>query len=322
MQPALATALHFGHNSTMSLSPHDLRRGYLNALGVVTIWTSFVIFSRMSGKSTLTPYDVIGLRYMVAGLVILPFWLRHRSRIFNWRKLTLTLFGAIGFTLFAMNGFHRTPANHAAILLQGFLPFTVTLIGYFLAGEHPTRQRLFGLVFIAAGVASMAHESFRTSDATLLGDGLLIGASLCWAMYTVLLRRWNYPPMEATISVTLLAALLYLPVYALFLPKNLVGTSMPEIIGYALFQGVLVAIVQMIFYTRAVSYLGASRLAMLASVVPFMASIGAVFVLGEPLTPAICLGLAFSCIGAWIGNRRARVFISGDRNHMEPGKAV
>jgi drug/metabolite transporter (DMT)-like permease len=208
--------------------------------------------------------------------------------------------------MFAMNGFRHAPANHAAILLQGFLPFSVAVMAYFLAGEKPTRQRIAGLILIAIGVSSLAIESFSANGVTLLGDGLLICASLCWAMYTVLLRRWRYNPMDATIAVTLLATVIYLPVYAAFLPKNLAETPWQECLAYGLFQGSLVAIVQMIFYTRAVHYLGASRLAMLASIVPVMASLLAVPILGEPLTMAITAGLLFACLGAWVGNRSAR----------------
>ena len=179
-------------------------------------------------------------------------------------------------------------------------------MAYFLAGEKPTRQRIAGLILIAIGVSSLAIESFSANGVTLLGDGLLICASLCWAMYTVLLRRWRYNPMDATIAVTLLATVIYLPVYAAFLPKNLAETPWQECLAYGLFQGSLVAIVQMIFYTRAVHYLGASRLAMLASIVPVMASLLAVPILGEPLTMAITAGLLFACLGAWVGNRSAR----------------
>ena len=288
------------------LNPENLRRGYLNALGVVVIWTCFVIFSRMSGISALTAYDVIALRYGVAGIAILPLWWHYRSRIFEWRKIILTLVGALGFTLFAMNGFRQAPANHAAILLQGFLPFSVAIMAYFLAGETPTRQRMAGLVLIAIGVSSLAVESFGTNGITLLGDGLLVGASLCWAMYTVLLRRWRYKPMDVTIAVTLLAAIIYLPVYAAFLTKNIAQVPWQECLAYGLFQGVLVAIIQMIFYTNAVHHLGASRLAMFASVVPVMASLLAVPILGEPLTAAIAAGLLFACLGAWVGNRQVK----------------
>jgi drug/metabolite transporter (DMT)-like permease len=299
-------------------SPDDLRRGYVSALGVVTIWTSFVIFSRMSGKSDLTPYDVIALRYAVAGIAILPLWWRYRhAKLFEWRKLALTGVGALGFTLLAFHGFKLAPANHAAILLQGFLPFSVAVMAYFLAHEHPTRQRLMGLVLIALGVGSMAFDTLQLSAETMLGDSFLVGASLCWALYTALLRRWKFPPLEATIAVTLLAAILYLPVYAVALPKHIMQVPWQTSLAFGLFQGILVAIVQMIFYTRAVHYLGASRVAMLASCVPVLASLGAVPILGEPLTLAICLGLFFCCAGAWVGNRRTLTSPTGrGLNHL------
>ncbi len=291
----------------MSPSPSPCRTGYFYALGVVLVWSGFVLVSRLSGKSTLTPYDVIALRYAVAGIAILPLWRKHRTKLFEWRKIVLTLFGALGFTLLAFNGFRNAPANHAAILMQGFLPFSVALIAYFIAGEKPTRQRLAGLALIALGVISMAIESFGTSGLTLLGDSLMLGASFCWAIYTVLLRRWNLPPMDATIAVTLLAAILYLPIYAVALPQNFHDTSIEKLIFYAVYQGIIVAVIQMICYTRAVALLGATRLAMITSCVPVLASLLAVPVLGEPLTMPIVIGLVFVVLGAYVGNRQRRI---------------
>ena len=292
-------------------TPDQLRKGYLSALVVVLIWTGFIVTSRMAGKSPLTPYDMIAVRYVVAAFGILPFWLRHRTHLWEWRKIVLTCAGALGFTLLAFNGFHRTMASHAGILMQGFLPFSVSVMAYFLAGEKPSRQRLWGLALIFIGVASMAVESFSGSDfgTTALGDGFMLCASLCWALYTVLLRRWNIPPMDSAIAVTLLAAILYLPVYLLFLPKNITETPWQVLALHGFYQGILVAVVQMIFYTRAVSQLGATRLAMITSCVPVLASVVAAILpqLSEPLTLPICIGLVFVMLGAFVGNRQPKI---------------
>lgn len=289
-------------------SPEQLRKGYISALIVVVIWTGFIVTSRMAGKSPLTPYDTIALRYAVAAFAIFPFWLKYRTKLFEWRKIVLSLTGAIAFTLLAFNGFHRTPASHAGILLQGFLPFAVGIMAYFFAGERPSRQRLFGLALIAIGVASMALESFAGGSITLLGDGFMLAASLTWALYTTLLRRWNIPPMDSAIAVTILAAIMYLPVYVLFLPKNLAETPWQTCAFHALYQGVIVAVVQMIFYTRAVSQLGATRLAMMTSTVPLLASLVASIMpqLNEPLTTPIIIGLIFVVLGAYAGNRQPK----------------
>lgn len=282
----------------------QLRRGYISAAIVICIWTCFIVVSRKSGKSELTAYDVIALRYMVAGLVVLPLWWHHRTNMLDWRKVVLTAFGALGFTLLAFNGFRHAPANHAAILLQGFLPFSVSVMAYFISGEKPTRQRLRGLSLIALGVGAMAIDSFSHSNMTALGDGLLIGASLCWAMYTVLLKHWDMKPMDSAIAVTLMAAVFYLPVYFLFLPHNIAAVPIHEWAFYAFCQGVLIAVVQMIFYTRAVSQLGATRLAMVTSCVPVLGALIAVPLLDEPVTLPIIIGLVFVVCGAIIGNRK------------------
>ena len=284
----------------------QLRTGYMYAAAVVLIWTGFVLVSRSGGKSALTAYDVIALRYAMAAIAITPLWWHHRTNLLEWRKLVLSAFGALGFTLLAFNGFRHAPANHAAILMQGFLPFSVAIIAYFIANEQPTRQRIYGLALIAMGLICIAVDSFSSSGMTFLGDGLLIAASLCWAMYTVLLRRWHLPPMDTTIAVTLIAAILYLPIYALWLPHAITETPWHQVLGYALYQGVIVAVIQMICYTRAVALLGATRLAMVTSCVPVLASLAAVPLLGEPLTAPICLGLVFVVLGAWVGNRREK----------------
>jgi drug/metabolite transporter (DMT)-like permease len=290
-------------------SPEQLRKGYLSALVVVAIWTGFIVTSRMAGKSTLNPYDLIALRYIVAAIGILPFYLRYRPRLWEWRKLVLCATGLLGFTLLAFHGFHLTIASHAGILMQGFLPFSVSVMAYFLAGERPNRQRLMGLALIFIGVAAMAVDSFSGDDfsTTLIGDGFMLSASLCWALYTVLLRRWNFPPLDCAIAVTMLAAIIYLPIYFLFLPQNIAGTPWHVVAFHGFYQGLMVAVVQMIFYTRAVSQLGATRLAMVTSTVPVLASLVAVPVLNEALTAPIIIGLIFVVLGAYLGNRQPKI---------------
>lgn len=285
------------------ISAAELRRGYLYASMVVIVWSGFIIVSRFGGTSTLTAYDVIALRYVVAGLVMIPLWLHHRTTLWDVRKLALSLTGALGFTLLVFNGFRHSPASHAGILLQGSLPFSVALIAFFITGERPDISRRRGLLVIAIGIAMMAIESFSRGDLTLLGDSFLVGASLCWATYTVLLKRWNMNAMDSTIGMTIIAAIIYLPIYAAFLPKNIAQTPWQTCAFIAIYQGVIVAVIQMIFYTKSVALLGATRMALFAGVVPVLAALSAWAILGEPIPLLIGIGLAFVSIGAWVGSR-------------------
>ena len=291
-------------------SPASLRSGYIGAALVVIIWTGFIIVSRMGGISTLTSYDMIALRYIVASAVLLPFWIRRRTNLWDYRKLLLCLSGALIYSLFVFNGFHHAPASHAAILLPGFMPFAITLMAWLILGEKPTARRITGLSIIALGVVCVAIECFGSTGLSFAGDALLLAGSCCWGMYTVLLRKWSFNALDTTIAITLIAAALYLPVYVLFLPKALAITPWRTIALQGFYQGIMAPVVQMILYARTVSLLGATRMGLFMAFVPVSVGIVAVPVLGEPLTPLICLGLLFVSLGAWLGNRRARMVAS------------
>ena len=282
------------------------RSGLIGAAFVVLIWTGFIIVSRMGGISTLTSYDVIALRYMVAGAVMLPFWLYRRINLLDPRLLALSLSGALIYSLFVFAGFRHAPANHAAILLPGFMPFAITMMAFFILREKPTRNRLIGLSIIALGVACVGVESFRATGFALEGDVMLLLGSCCWGVYTVLLRKWHFNPLDTTIAITLIAALLYLPAYALFLPKAMDVTPWHDIALQGFYQGLMAPVIQMILYARTVKLLGPTRMGLFMAFVPVTVGLAAVPVLGEKLTPLICLGLLFVCKGAWIGSRKCR----------------
>jgi drug/metabolite transporter (DMT)-like permease len=286
---------------------HDLRAGYLTAAVVVLIWTGFIIVSRLGGISTLTSYDIIALRYMVACILLFPFWVRHRHNLWDRRKFVLALSGALIYALFIFAGFRHAPANHAGILLPGFMPFAITVIAWLVLREIPSRHRMMGLAVIALGVGCIAIETFSHSGFSFVGDALLLAGSCCWGVYTVFLRKWALPPLETTITVTLIAGALYLPVYALFLPKGIAITPWQDIALQGFYQGIMAAIVQMILYARAVSLLGPTRMGLMMAFIPVTVGFAAIPALGEPLTPLVILGLVFVCMGAWLGNRSAKL---------------
>jgi drug/metabolite transporter (DMT)-like permease len=159
---------------------------------------------------------------------------------------------------------------------------------------------------IALGVACVAMPQFlgtHEGASTLPGDALIIGASVAWAAYSVLVRKWAFDPWLLTRVVALGSAIIYLPIYALFLPKGLdtVPTSMLVLQG--LYQGLGPTILAMILFLRAVAILGAERTGALVALVPVIAGLGAVVVLNEPLTPWLIAGMALVSLGAFLSSR-------------------
>jgi len=288
------------------MPPSPFNKGYVFAALTVTIWCGFILVSRLGGITTLTSFDVVALRFTPAAFILLPVWLwqRRPAQLFTRPFLVLAMLGGAAYSLFVYAGFKLTPAAHAAILLPGLLPFEIALFAWWLLDERPVRSRWIGLVFIAIGVAVLAVDSFRSAADYWRGDLLVIAASICWSMYTVLARRWNVGAWEATVAGVLLTALFYLPIYWFFLPNHLAIAPIRAVITQALYQGVLAVVIAMALYMKSVAMLGASRMGALMALVPAGAALLAVPLLSEPMTAALISGLLFVSLGAYLSSRR------------------
>lgn len=288
----------------MSSHPAVLRSGYAFAAATVAIWAGFVLLSRMAGKSALNGNDIVALRFGVAALILLPAWCwRWRVDLRQPRLWLLALVGGVGYTLPAYWAFHFAPAAHGAVLLSGVLPFFVAAMAWLVQGERPRAQLWQALGVIAVGVACLALHSLAGLAQSWPGDLMLLTASASWALYTVLVRRWGFPPLETTIAVTLLSALAFLPVYLLWLPKGMAAVPLGTVLLQGFYQGVLVAIIAMLFYMQALARLGALRLGTAMATVPAIAGVGATWVLGEPFSLWLLAGLLLTSVGAWLGTR-------------------
>lgn len=289
---------------SLATDPRALRTGYLLAATTVFIWAGFVLFSRMAGKGALNGNDLVALRFGVAAALLLPaWWFRWRVPLFTRRMGALMVFGGMAYTLLAYWSFRFAPAAHGAVLLSGVLPFFVALVTWVLLKQSPSYRVRQALLCIGGGVVCLGMHSLGGLAESWPGDLMMVAASLSWAIYTVLVRRWGFAPAETTIGVTLLSALCFLPLYFLVLPKGLPAAPWPDILLQGFYQGVLVAIVAMVLYMAALARLGPLRLGTVMATVPAIAGLGATLLLGEPFSLWLLGGLLLTSFGAWLGTR-------------------
>jgi drug/metabolite transporter (DMT)-like permease len=280
------------------------KSGYFFAAGTVLIWSGFVLVARMGGTSALNAFDITALRFGVAGLVFLPLWLFwKRFPLFNKTVLSLALTGGISYSVVVYLAFKHAPAAHGAVLISGLLPFFVPLLAFALLKEPLRRNLRLALPVIAVGIICLGVDIFSRSENTLLGDLLLVASSLIWALYTILAKRSGLGAWETAIGNSLLSALFFLPVYILFLPKAIFDASMADIVLQAVYQGVVVAVIAMLFYMAAMTRLGPTRTGACMALVPALAGIGASLILGEALDAWLIAGLLATSAGAWLGAR-------------------
>lgn len=275
------------------------RNGWLAAAGAVACWSGFVLVSRIGGQSALSPLDVMALRFLVGGFLLL-FFLRPGRLWLNWRGLTLALTGGIGYCLAVYQGFRHTSAVHAAVMLPGLIPFGAALFSYLLLGDRYSPLRLVGLVLIGLGGGLMLTSA--NGSGSLRGDLWLVGAVLAWALYTVLARRWEVSAMTGAITTGVGSACLFLPFYFLFLPNGLRLAPWPDLALQAVYQGVIATVIAMLLYLRAVTAIGPASVGALMALVPVVSGFAAVPVLGESLGVAEAAGLVVTSAGALLAS--------------------
>ena len=306
--------------------------GVACAVGVLAIWTSFILIARFSAQRTLGPFDIAFVRYVFSGLVVLPivmwrwrWWLAQLAadpRVALQRAAVLAALAGIGYCSLAYSGFFYAPVSHAAVLLPGSLPLYTALAAVLLLGERLSRMRLLGLATIVAGDLLVGGSSLLQAfdgGQTWKGDLLFMGATITWALYSVLCRRWQLGAVPATFAVALGCLVSFVPLFALGAATGLLPTRLPaapwsEIAWQAVYQGGLSMLVAGIAFTQVVKTFGPVRTTMITALVPVLAALSAVPLLGEPLTTVTLLGLVCVTLGLLVGLRAAtlpRTAVSG-----------
>lgn len=284
--------------------------GYLAALGTVAIWAGFMVVSRFGGKSALTGWDIAALRLSFGSLFLLPFSMNiPRTAWRDVRLWTLAMMGGVGFMVIIYSALKLAPAAHGGILSPGTQPFIVTIVAIFILGTRPDRARIIALLPIALGVICVAGPNFIGNNidlGILLGDGLLLSASVLWAIYSVYAKKWAYDPWLLTRFLCLASAFVYLPLYWLFAPKGIMEVSWSMILVQGLYQGIGPTILAMLFFLRAVERLGAERTGVIIGLVPIISGIAAVPLLGEPLTLPLIIGMCLVSAGTYFAARPPR----------------
>jgi drug/metabolite transporter (DMT)-like permease len=285
---------------------NSTRAGLIAAFFAICIWTGFILVSRHGGKSVLTGWDVTALRFGVGSLIALFFL--PRVTLPPYKVILLfSVFGGVGYAVTVYAAFRMAPAAHAAVLLPGALPFATAVIAWLWLRQKPSPAQRTALMLVFIGITLTAADTFshgaHLTGMQMFGDLLFLCGSSTWAVFTLLLRRYPMSPLTAAVSTTLGSAILYLPVWWLFLPSTLNQAPVAEIAMQAIYQGVLVVFVAMMLYSFAVRCLGGQSVALLMAIVPGLAALAAVPVLGEPLSLFTLAGLAAVTMGAMLGAR-------------------
>jgi drug/metabolite transporter (DMT)-like permease len=206
----------------------------------------------------------------------------------------------VAFTL----GVSMTTASETA-LIYAAVPIWGILLGLALGLERPTPWGILGVCLAFLGVAVVVYGGL-TGSTSLLGNLLVVVATVCWGSYAVLslplLRR--YSPLVVASYTMLFGGLGALPL-ALpgFLDAGWAGVSGRawEALAYSM---LLVAAFGFWAWQRGVSQVGANRVLIYQYLITLVGVAAGVLLLGESLTANKVLGGAVILLGVYLARRR------------------
>jgi drug/metabolite transporter (DMT)-like permease len=276
------------------------------ALAAVLIWASWSAITRLAVTTQLDAWDITALRFGVAGLLLLPVVLRQglaRDRL-GWVGLAVLIAGAgAPYALVAAYGLRFAPAHDQGALNPGFMPLFVALIATIVLRETSSPARKLGLSLILAGALVIVGWHAATSSLSrTFGHTLFLLAAFLWASFTVVMRQTRLDPLHAAALVSTGSLAIYLPIYMALHGIRLANVAVAYIAVQAIFQGVLVTIVSLLLYGRAVAILGASGGAAFGALVPALSALFAIPLFGEWPSETDWIGIILVSAGVYLAS--------------------
>lgn len=292
--------------SAPALDTLTYARGAVFGVAAVSIWAGWMAVTRIGVTTTLNAWDIAALRFGLAGLVLLPVvWRRGMAlNTLGWPRLILLVSGAgAPYALVAAQGLRFASAADAGALIPGVMPLFVALLAAAVLAERFSAQRKVGLVLIFLGIVCIAGASLLAGNLARSGGHVLfLGAAFMWACFTVVMRWAKLVPLHATALVSVGSLIGYVPVYLLVAGKHILDAPIADIALQALYQGLLATVVSLTLFGRAVAILGASSGAAFGALVPAIAALLAIPMLGEFPSLTDWIGIAAISLGVYLAS--------------------
>lgn len=179
-------------------------------LGIVALFAAGFIGGQSAlllkfGTKDFPPLLFTFFRFMIATLVLLPFFVIHKEKL-KRQDLKQLFLPSIFFT--GNVGVFSIAVQYTSAIMSQILyttvPLIVAVLSYFILKEKFTKNKIIGLFIAILGIAFLLKESASKMDilsfGTPLGNFLTLTAVFSWSIYMVLSKRLTkvYSPVTTS----------------------------------------------------------------------------------------------------------------------------
>lgn len=289
-------------------------RGELDRLAVgimlvlCTVWGLQQVVVKVANAG-ISPIFQSGLR-SIGAFVLVLIWAKLRGvRLMEsdrtlWAGILAGLLFAAEFALIYV-ALEYTDASRGVIFLYT-APFFVALGAiWLLPNERMRRAQWIGMGLAFAGVLVLFGENLgRAREQAWIGDLMILLAAALWAATTLVIKASALARVSAekTLLYQLGVSALVLPPVSLLLGESGVFAPTAMVWASVAFQILVVASGSYLAWFWLIRHYPATRLSSFSFLTPVMGVLAGVALLGEPLTLAIVIALAFVGAGIWMAN--------------------
>lgn len=283
---------------------------YVIAFVIVVIWGCTFVQTKILINSGLRPDEIFLFRFTLAYILILPL---AGKRLFldNWTDEALAVaLGLTGGSLYFVTENYALAygyCSNVALIVCLTPMITALIVGCFYKSERMGRSAVVGSAIAFVGMALVVFNGNFILQLSPLGDVLALAACLCWALYTLIIKRLQdkYSNMLVTRKIFGYGLLTILPMlFVRGVDIELLVDGGAVVWGNILFLGSVASMLCFLGWNFCLERLGTVRATNLLYLNPVISITTSAIVLGERVTWIAILGAVLILAGLYCMRRK------------------
>lgn len=270
-------------------------------------WGSSFIASKILLQS-YSPTQVMLMRFVLAYAALwlcCPKTLKLSFRE-ELRFIALAVSGCSLYFLCENSALTYTYASNVSIIVAAAPILTAVAAHLFLPDEKLKKGSIVGFAIAIVGVALVVFNGKFVLKLSPVGDLLSLGAALCWAVYSVLLRKGvdKYNNLILTRRIMFWGFISALPIVLVEKHSfSLAPLANGSYLFCLVFLGFVCSALGYVFWNAASKRLGVVSVCNYVYIIPFFTVLTGVVILDEPLTVMGIAGAVLIMLGMFIADR-------------------
>nr|WP_255421366.1 DMT family transporter [Paraliobacillus sp. X-1268] len=243
----------------------------------------------------LAPFTIAFFRLFVAFLVVLPVGLKsawnNRELFLKYKKpfIIMSLTGVTFFNMFIYASLQFTTASNVSVL-ETVIPVITILLSAWLLKERLRKIQWAGVILSVFGAVWVVLNGEVMQITTInwnIGDFIMVGAILCWAVYSIYVKQYMhfFPSIAGLLVMTSISLIVLFPLVMMeWLFLGVPDLFQSEYVVSLLYLGIFPSLIALLLYNHAVQKLGASKASLFLNFLPVITMLGAYLWLGESIT--------------------------------------